>query len=255
MFRSNLSRFSAAVLAAIFLIPAAANALEFGARGYYWFPTLKGDLRVDSGSMTGTTLDFKDTLGMSNENIPSVEAFAGIGRHHFSLMYTQVDYSGTSTLTNVVFDGRTYNGRVDSDLKLRMLDAEYQYDLVNLENILAGFSIGVLGKIKYIDGEARLNSAAVGETKDTFGIPVPMVGIGAHVGILANILEARAKAAGMAYAGSYFYEGLAELSYTPFPFLDLAGGYRFMKLKIDDISGVTGNAEIAGPYVALAIKF
>ncbi len=253
-----MKRLSSCFIAAclfVAVIPGLAGALELGARGYYWFPSLSGDLRVDSGSIVGTTFNLKDDLGMGNKNIPSVEAFAGLGKHHFSVMYTQVDFSGSNTLSAAVFDGRTYSGLVESDLKLRMLDAEYLYDLVNFENVLAGFSIGVLGKVRYIDGEARLNNAAVGETKDTFQIPVPMVGVGAHVGILANILEARAKISGMGYSGSYLYEALGEINYTPFPFLDLGGGYRYMKLKIDDISGVRANTELSGPYVSLAIKF
>lgn len=255
MFRSHLFRFA---FVAFFLVtaltPAAGNALEFGARGYYWFPTLKGDLQVDTDSVKGTKVDFKDTLGIDNKNIPSVEAFAGIGHHHLSLMYTHMNYTGSATLTNVVFNGTTYNGLTDSDFRLRMLDAEYQYDLINLENILAGFSIGVLGKLKYINGEANLKGAP-GESKNTFDVAVPMIGAGAHVGILLNILEARAKVAGIGYSGSYCYEGLAEVSYTPFPFLDLAGGYRYMKLKIDDISHVTADSEIAGPYLSLTVSF
>lgn len=243
------------ILVIVFLIPSAASAFEFGARGYYWIPSLKGDLRVDSDGITGTNMNYKDDLGIDNKNIPSVEAFAEIGKHHISLMYSQVDYSGSKTTSGIIFDGKTYSGLVESDFKLKMLDAEYQYDLLNLENILAGFSIGILGKIKYINGDARLNSASVGETKSTFDFPVPMVGAAVHVGILAKILEARAKFSGMGYSGNYVYDGLAELSITPFPFIDIAGGYRYMKIKVDDISDVTTNTELSGPYVSLAISF
>lgn len=256
MLRSHLFRFVLMIFfLAPVLVPTASNALEFGVRGYYWFPTLKGDLQVDTDSVKGTKVDLKDTLGIDRKNIPSVEAFAGIGNHHLSLMYTHVNYTGSAVLTNVVFNGATFNGLTDSDFRLRMLDAEYQYDLIDLENILAGFSIGVLGKVKYVNGEARLNNAGTGESKNTFDVAVPMIGAGAHIGILLDILEARAKVAGIGYSGSYCYEGLAEVSYTPFPFLDLAGGYRYLKFKIDDISHITADSEIAGPYLSLTISF
>ena len=76
-------------------------------------------------------------------------------------MYTQAEYSGSNTITkNIVVNGRTYNQgvTVNSNLDLKMLDAEYQYDIIKIDNILAGLSVGVLGEIKYIDSESRLNS-------------------------------------------------------------------------------------------------
>ena len=69
-------------------------------------------------------------------------------------MYTQAEYSGSNTITkNIVVNGRTYNQgvTVNSNLDLKMLDAEYQYDIIKINNILAGLSVGVLGEIKYID--------------------------------------------------------------------------------------------------------
>jgi len=237
------------------------NAFELGARGYYWFPDLKGDLRVDEDGIRGTKLDVEDTLGIDNESFPSVEVFAGIGKHHISVMYTQFHYSGSKNLTQpITFSGQTYstNSRIESDFKTKMLDLEYQYDLINLENILAGFSIGVIGKIRYIDGEAELKSPALGSSynqKETFQVPVPMLGIGAHIGLIAKLLEARLKATGMGYSGNVFYDVMADISVTPFPFLDIHGGYRYMKLKVDDVSDVYADLEFAGPYVALTVSF
>ncbi len=49
-------------------IPMTSNALEFGVKGYYWFPTLKGDI-VDSGGTAGTTVDLKNDLGGSATQI------------------------------------------------------------------------------------------------------------------------------------------------------------------------------------------
>lgn len=238
-----------------------ASAFEIGARGYYWFPSLKADLKVDKDGVTGTQVDLKDDLGVSNESFPSVEAFAGIGKHHISLMYTQFHYSGSKNITkSVSFAGKTYsaNALVESDLKTKMLDLEYQYDLINMENLLAGFSIGVIAKIKYFDGEASIKSSTVGsqfDQKETFAAPVPMLGVGAHIGLIANILEARAKVTGMGYSGSVFYDALADISVTPFPFLDIHAGYRIMKLKIDNVNDVYGNLEFAGPYAALTVSF
>lgn len=238
-----------------------AYAFEIGARGYYWFPELKGNLRVDQGGITGTQVDLKDDLGISNESFPSVEVFAGIGKHHVSFMYTQFHYSGTKIINqNIIFSGQTYaaNALVESDLKTKMLDLEYQYDVINLENILAGFSIGIIGKLKYLDAEASMKSPTPGSQSnqtETFALPVPMVGLGMHIGVLKNILEFRAKGAGMGYGSNVFYEALADISVTPFPFLDIHAGYRIMRLKVDDISDVYGDLKFYGPYAALTVSF
>ncbi len=231
--------------------------LEFGARAYYWFPGLKANMKVDQGGTAGTDINVKDDLGVDNKGIPAVEVYAGKGKHHFSLMYSQVHYSGSATLSrDITFKGSTFTAgtAVQSDLKTRMLDFEYQYDLLNLENILAGFSIGAIGKVKYLDGEAEMKSATV-DQKETFGVPIPMVGLGAHLGLLANILEARAKATGMGYGGNVFYDAMADISVTPFPFMDIHGGYRIMKLKVDNVSNVFVDTEFSGPYLGLTVGF
>ncbi len=87
-----------------------AGAFEIGARGYYWFPTLKkSDIRDDTDTKPGTEFSLKDDLGLGSENYPSVEVFAGLGKNHFSLMYTQADYSGSTRLArDITFEGTTF---------------------------------------------------------------------------------------------------------------------------------------------------
>jgi hypothetical protein len=72
---------------------------------------------------------------------------------------------------------------------------------------------------------------------------------------LANILEAQAKVTGMAYSGNYFYDAQADISVTPFPFLNIHGGYRAMSLKIDNVSDIYAKMDFYGPYAGLAISF
>jgi hypothetical protein len=135
-----------------------------------------------------------------------------------------------------------------------MIDLEYQYKLINFKNILAGLSIGIIGKVKYFDGDVRIHSSVYDTQKDIH-VPIPMVGVGAKIGLLANILEARAKFVGMGYCDSFFYDGLADISFTPFPFLNIHGGYRAMSLKIDNVSDVYAKMDFYGPYAGLAISF
>ena len=232
---------------------------DFGARGYYWWPDFSGDLRVDENAIVGTTIDAQDDLDIDDESYPTVEVFFGLGNHHLTLTYTKADYSGENNITrDIVFNGQTYtaNAFVESDLEFQMLDLEYQYDFINIENVVGGFSMGVLARAKYIEGEARLKSVSLGFDEDeTFKVPLPMLGIGVRVGLIADLLEARVKGAGITYSGSTFYDAQADLAFTPFPAVAIHGGYRIMKLNIDDISNVTSDIEFKGPYAGITISF
>ena len=60
-----------------------ADALEIGARGLYWFPSLKATMKAGS---SGTEVNLKDDLGIGDNNTYAVEAFpAGLfcqQKHH-----------------------------------------------------------------------------------------------------------------------------------------------------------------------------
>ncbi len=238
-----------------FFIPSVAGALDFGVRGYLHYSALRGDMISSASGITGTELNFKDQLALGEVAYPSVEAFFGVDRHHLSLSYTHFDSSSSTTLAQgVKFKGTTFNpGLIQVDMKLRMLDLEYQYNLLKLKAVLAGFSFGLIGKVKYIEAEASLKSGAL-SAKDSFGVPIPMVGVGASLGLLLNILEARAKITGIGYGDNLLYEAMADLSFTPFPFMDIHGGYKVTGLKVNQ-SNYNLKSSFAGPYVALTIGF
>ena len=234
------------------------SAFEIGVRGYYWFPGFKADMKSDSAGLSGTDINLKDNLDVGTKAFPSVEVFGGLGRSHLGLTYTPIAYSGSTRLAIPInFDGKTFavGTNVDTDLKLRMLDLEYRFTALNMENIMAGFSLDAIGQIKYIDGEAKIAAPALGvEGKQSIRLPIPMVGVGAHVGLLLNILEARAKITGISYSGNYLYEALADLSWTPFPLLDIHAGYKVIRVHLDR-NDLFLNADFAGPYLALTVGF
>ena len=244
------------IMLTIFCAPSV-FALGFGVSADYWIPTFKGDLRVDNNTVPGTEINLKEDLGISNENIPGVEAYFGIGNHEITMAYSQVNLSGTKKLnTEIKFNGIPFDisQDVESELKTSMIDLEYQYKLLNFKNILAGLSLGIIAKVKYFDGEASMHSLLYDTQKD-IRVPIPLIGVGAKIGLLANILEARAKVTGMGYSGNFFYDAMADISLTPFPFLNIHGGYRAMSIKIDNVSDVYAKMDFYGPYVGLLISF
>jgi len=247
------------LLLVTFLLPASSSAFEIGARGYYWFPSLDGNVKVDEAATIGDTIDFEKDLGIEDENYPSVEVFLGGGRHHLSLTYTDIDYSGKKTLTRkITFNGKDYDidALVTSSIEYKMMDLHYQYDFLNLENVMAGFSLGAVLQVKYLDGEVGLKTTTgidIDEKED-FTLPIPMIGLNLHMGILADVLEARLRGTAIGYAGNTIYELMADISWTPLPFLDIHGGYKRFVIDIDE-DDIVFDYDMSGPYVALTLSF
>jgi len=238
----------------VFGIAVPVQAFEFGVRGYYWFPGICGDLKVDESGIPGTTLDLESDLGLDDESYPIIEGFVGLGNHHLSLSYYKADYSGTKTLSeDFTFAGEDFSGLIRSSLEYSVFDFMYQYDLLDLENILAGFSLGAVGRIKLFDGEVEIKSSALTE-RESFTAPIPMLGLNLHLGILADLLEARVLATGMGYGGGTIFDGQAEISLTPFPFLDIHGGYRVFFIDVD-ADDVEFDYDTSGPYAAVTLSF
>ena len=238
----------------VFGIAVPVQAFEFGVRGYYWFPGISGDLKVDESGIPGTTLDLESDLGLDDESYPIIEGFVGLGNHHLSLSYYNADYSGTKTLSeDFTFAGEDFSGLIRSSLEYSVFDFMYQYDLLDLENILAGFSLGAVGRIKLFDGEVEIKSSALTE-RESFTAPIPMLGLNLHLGILADLLEARVLATGMGYGGGTIFDGQAEISLTPFPFLDIHGGYRIFSIDVD-ADDVEFDYDTSGPYAAVTLSF
>jgi hypothetical protein len=237
-------------------MPLTSSAFEIGARGYYWFPSLDGKLKVDEANIIGTTIDFENDLAIKDEDYPSVEAFVGVGRHHLDLGYTKIDYSGSNVLTrDIVFNGKTYSigDLVSSSIEYKMIDFHYQYDFIDLENVLAGFSLGGVLQVKYLDGEVSLKTTGLDEKED-FTLPIPMVGLNLHIGIIADILEARVRGTIMTYSGNSMYELMGDISWTPFPFIGIHGGYKTFVIDVEEEDALL-DYNMSGPFAAITISF
>ena len=241
---------------AVFGIVLPVSAFELGVRGYYWFPELSGDIRVDDAGIVGTELNLEDDLGVDDESYPIIEVLAGIGRHHLSLSFYSADYEGDVVLSqDIIFNGELYqvNERVVSNLEYDNYDFMYRYDVLDLENFLAGGSLGLVARLMVFDGSVSMVSATV-TAKEDFTAPIPMLGANFHVGILKDILEARVLVTGIGYSDNTAFDGQAEISLTPFPFLDIHGGYRFFKIDVEE-NDVKLDFDNSGLYVALTVSF
>ncbi len=232
----------------------AASGFEVGARGAYWFPKLTGSAQTDA---TGDTrFDFKDTLGVGDENLPFGEAFVRFGNTTLRVGYAQVNFDGEKVLTQtVVFNGTTFSvdNNVISALDMKMLDGEVQFDFLRPSVGVAGFNLGLLLKVKYVDGQVELRTGTTTQTKD-FKAPIPMIGAAAGIGFLKDMVRVDARAAGIAYSGNHLYGADAYASFAPLPFVRLQGGYRYIDLKIDQ-DGTLASFKLRGPYLGAQLSF
>ncbi len=242
-----------------FAIPAFAGpGFDVGARAYYWFPKMTGTVEtLRSGFTDNQLFNVKDDLGVEDKNIASGEAFARVGRFKVRVGYTPLNFSGDKVLTRqIVFQGQRFNiGQpVHSKLDMKTIDGEIGVDILRPEiPVLANVYLGLLAKVKYVDGTVELTSGTTHEVRD-FKAPIPMIGAQGGIGVLADWIRLDAKVAGIAYSGKHLYEGDVYASFSPFPFVKLQGGYRAIDLKYDD-NDFKAALKIKGPYVGLQAAF
>ena len=232
------------------------DAFEFGARGYYWITEIEGDVSLDKGGVEGTRIDVKDDLGLDDENFPAFEAFVGLGKHHLRFSFYNINYDGDSFLgEEIVFNGKTFlvGEQLDTDIDLDVYEAKYQYDMLDFDAILAGLSIGLVAKVQVLDGNIKLESAST-ETDEDVTQPIPYGGLNFRLGILADILEAQVLATAGYYEGIWF-DGQTDLAFTPFPFLQIQGGYRIIYFDISPGDLELNDFSIAGPYAGAKLVF
>ena len=247
----------AAILSLTAAIPAhALPGVEVGARGMYWFPELSGTVQTTDPVIGGTEFNVTDELGIGDENFPSGEIFLRAGRVTFRVGYTPVEFDGNRQLSREIRFGDqifSVNDNVISHLDLKMIDGEVQFDLLRPDVAAVSINLGLIAKVKYVDGTVELQDSFSTETRD-FKAPIPMVGLAAGVGFLKNMVRADARVAGIAYSGNHLFEGDAYASFAPFPFFRVQGGYRLIDLKIDE-DDILAKLKLKGPYIGAQISF
>jgi len=113
-----------------------------------------------------------------------------------------------------------------------------------------------VGRVRVLDLEAEIRSETtpgLSEKKD-YTVPVPMLGLNFHLGILADILEARVLATGMGYWDGYMVDAQAELSFTPIPYVDIHAGYRTFLVDVDT-NDLELNYNTSGLYAGISVSF
>jgi len=203
----------------------------------------------------GTEVDVKDDLHLSDKSKITLSATL---RHDIPPLpdlkvdYLRVKTSGTGRLSKTITFGDTTftaNDTIKTDFKADQFDFTFFYTPVEKENFAFRWGLGV----KYLTGYVNIKSLSSGAYSDTdYDIPVPYLFLGGDLKFA--LLRAGFEGKGLAYSGSYFYDWKLFVGLEKGRFF-VNAGYRYQRLKIDDVEDFSSDLKIKGFFGEVGIKF
>lgn len=168
--------------------PATGEKYHIEAAASLWFPSADVLLSSESLSIPGSLIDFKQTLGLTNQRFPALEVQLRPARSHkFRFQYIPISFSQSATLQQgLVFNGQLYRAGlpVNSVLDWKAFRFSYEYDFI-VKN--QGF-VGVITELKYTDVTATLAAPAVNLNEfDHAQAPIPAIGGIGRIYVVPNI--------------------------------------------------------------------
>ncbi|HXH28744.1 MAG TPA: hypothetical protein VNL37_06845 [Candidatus Polarisedimenticolia bacterium] len=248
-------------LVALLAFPSPARALGdyIGGEAAPWFQNFSGEMAINDGSVNGTLVDFKDTLGLDNRDTAQMGRVwvRWSKRNRLIFDYADTTRSGSAVLAqNFTFNGTTYGAgeTVRTDLELKLVQARTRFTFVNLKIVEAAFDLGVdLAKV-----DVQVNGSTTGHQNLSQNVPYPIVGASVVVKPLPGF-HIRAEADGLSVnvSGNSVdtLDARVQLEYYFMHVFGLFGGYRSFHASVDanDFGHVENRYQ--GPYVGLAVKF
>ena len=212
----------------------------------------------------GDRADIKDDLNIGDKNSYFIRAKL---EHpipllpNIKLQYTRMRFTGDGTVTKSYTFGNitvNVNDRVQTKLDLDHYDIVLFYNLpfINMLQIIDA-EVGL--NIRVIDFYAKVRDVSQNrEDSTSFLAPIPMLHGSLEikpVGFFSLLVEAN----GIAYQGSHYYDITGELRIKPIRNIladfYIGGGYKYEKLKIDDIDNTSADVKIKQPYLTAGILF
>ena len=243
-----------------------ANAITVSAGGGAWRENPEGWIEYRTKSVVGTAkthVDVDDDLNLGTKTkaqgwfkIEGIPILPDI-----KVQYTGMKFTGSGYVnTSFVFGDLTVpvDSYVESKLRANQIDVTLTYGIPFLEKATSGKVSGNWGlNVKVIDGYAKVKYRTLTETKEdskSATIPVPMVHLDGEIRPVESVgFEIGGNFVG--YGGSKFYETQAELKVYPFKRAFAGIGYRYQRLKINDISDVSADLKVKGFFAEVGVRF
>jgi hypothetical protein len=169
--------------------PATGERYHIEAAAGFWFPSADMSIASQSLGIPGSTIDFKNDLGLTDQHFPEVhlELRPAI-RHKFRLQYIPIKYDQTGFLQRtIVFNGQSYTvGRsIASTIDWKAYRVGYEYDFISRDRGFGGFVLD----LKYTDVTATLTtrSAPIVSEFTQAKAPIPTLGGIFRVYVVPNI--------------------------------------------------------------------
>ncbi len=226
--------------------------------GRYWITDLTAEAKATENDI-GTEIDFKDDLGIDDENFPEGRFTWYPGQNSkIRFAYTQISYDGDKRVQETIeFAGETYTvgARVISDLDLQYLRFGWIWQFINTRN--GAFKLGTIveGKLAWIDASLKApdETPAVNETEDLWG-GLPTIGLAVDINP-HRIINIFGEVSGIT-AGKYgyFIDGEAGIKLIPIRNVSIIGGYRLFDIKVKDDPDFA-KLRIGGFFSGLTVRF
>ncbi|WP_457641474.1 TIGR04219 family outer membrane beta-barrel protein [Persephonella sp.] len=215
----------------------------------------------------GDQVDVKDDLKIGDEDSYFFRAKL---EHPVPLLpniafqYVKMDFSGTGRITKSFRYGNkvvTVGDTVYSNIKMDHYDVTLFYNLPFVGLATAGIldiEFGLNVRVLDFKANVKTETSAIDETASVTA-PIPMI-YGAIEISPISLLSIKAEGKGVAYNGNSYYDLSGELRIKPITiplavdfFIGL--GYKYERLKIDDIDDVSTDIKIKQPYVTAGLLF
>lgn len=252
--------------------PSVSNAESFiKLKGLGWDSAISGKIRADNDQATGSTIDLKDNLGITESSIvPEVEGKIGfLGTSRWIISCSTASYDGEKIIANnLVFSGKTFlaSETLKTQLDVSMVSAMYEFAPLP-EGVMAAVTstepeMGLLLGLKYFHTEAQITSNSTGSVvKETFGLPIPVIGLRVQGRIAENMqlesagtwMKIRSSTTDVTLSWSDLY---AELKFSFVPRMPFGVGYKLNKLSIEADIGQSFSSrfEFEGWYLMASLE-
>ncbi|SNZ10542.1 outer membrane protein [Persephonella hydrogeniphila] len=212
----------------------------------------------------GTEADIEDDLKIGDENSFFIRAKL---EHpipilpNLKLMYERMRFSGDGTVNKSYTFGDVVvnvNDRVQTKLDLDHYDFVLFYNLPFI-NFLQVIDAELGLNIRVIDFYAKVRDVTRNkEDSASFVVPIPMIHGSLEIKPV-DLFSVLVEANGIAYQGHHYYDVAGELRIKPIQTavadLFIGLGYKYEKLKIDDIDDTSADIKIKQPYAQIGLIF
>lgn len=234
-------------------------------RAMAWFPTIRGDMRLDDGGGTSSRLDFSDDLDLDElEFEPAAEVGLRLGRHDIRLSGFTFSADEESVAdAQLTFGSITIpaGGFVDGTVELRSARATYAFALVDVP----GFRLSPLVSVYYFDVDAEVETvmlpggALLKESADE-QVLAPAVGALAEITLADFVIAADARGffVEVGEVDGLLIDAAASLTWRPSDNLGLFAGYRVLAVDVEGSSGGSDfdfDFALHGPFAGGELRF